>query len=144
MIEPPGPRIPRRLDPYKRRPIEAMLPARWRARRQRRRARLARMTRAQRVWRRLGLNLTWLLGFVALVMATAVVLFYTLSNVPKPEDLPVPQAATIEYSNGATLTRIGTNRQVVALSEVPQQVRWGVAAAADPHLFFAPLAPSQG
>ena len=117
---PPPPRIPRRLDPYKRRRIEEHLPQWWQERRQRKRARLLRMTPARRFWRRVGLDFVWLLSFVAVVMVAAVVLFYTLSNVPRPEDLPVPQAALVEYSDGTTLAKLGTNRIPVTLSKVPE------------------------
>jgi membrane peptidoglycan carboxypeptidase len=138
MNEAPPPRIPRRLDPYKRRPIEAHLPRWWRRRRQRRRTRLAAMTRAQRIWRRIGLNVVWLLGFIAAIMVAAVVGFYTLSNVPRPEDLPVPQAALVEYSDGSTLAQLGTNRIPVPLAEVPEQVRWAVLSAEDRSFYSEP------
>jgi membrane peptidoglycan carboxypeptidase len=133
------PRIPRRLNPNRRRPIEEHLPQWWQMRRRRKRARLANMTRARRIWRRIGLDLTWLLGFIALITTVSVVLFYTLSNVPRPEDLPVPQVAIVQYSDGSTLTRIGTtNRIPVPLSKVPQSVRWAVLAAEDRNFYSEP------
>jgi membrane peptidoglycan carboxypeptidase len=135
---PPPPRIPRRFDPNKRRPIEEHLPQWWQRRRQRKRARLAGMTRARRVWRRVGLSFVWLLGAIAVIMVSAVVLFYTLSNVPRPADLPVPQAALVQYSDGSTLTQLGTNRIPVPLSKVPQQVRWAVLAAEDRNFYSEP------
>jgi membrane peptidoglycan carboxypeptidase len=139
MTDASPPRIPRRLDPDKRRPIEEHLPQRWQARRQRKRARLAQMTRSRRVWRRIGLDFTWLLAFVAVIMVAAVVLFYTLSNVPRPEDLPVPQVALVQYSDGSTLTKIGTTDRVpVPLSKVPDQVRWAVLAAEDRNFYSEP------
>ncbi len=138
MTDAAPPRIPRRLDPDKRRPLEEHLPEWWRARRRRKRARLAAMTRARRVWRRIGLNVTWLLGVIAVIMVAAVVLFYTLSNVPRPEDLPVPQAALVEYSDGSTLAQLGTNRIPVSLSKVPQPVRWAVLAAEDRNFYSEP------
>jgi membrane peptidoglycan carboxypeptidase len=138
MADAAPPRIPRRLDPHKRRRIEEHLPRWWQARRQRKRARLLRMTRAQRVWRRVGLNVVWLLGFVAAIMVAAVVMFYTLSNVPRPDDLPVPQAALVQYSDGSTLARLGTNRIVVPLSKVPEPVRWAVLAAEDRNFYSEP------
>jgi len=54
------------------------------------------MSRSKRVWRRIGITLTWLLGLIAAMMAVAVVLFYTLSDVPQPSDLSVPQVAVVE------------------------------------------------
>jgi membrane peptidoglycan carboxypeptidase len=135
---PAPPRIPRRFDPNKRRAIEEHLPQWWQRRRQRKRARLAGMTRARRVWRRVGLTFVWLLGAIAVIMVSAVVLFYTLSNVPRPADLPVPQAALVQYSDGSTLTQLGTNRIPVPLSKVPQQVRWAVLAAEDRKFYSEP------
>jgi membrane peptidoglycan carboxypeptidase len=138
-LPPLPPRIPRRLDPDKRRRIEEHLPQWWQARRQRKRERLLRMSRAKRIWRRVGLNFVWLLSFVATIMVAAVVLFYTLSNVPRPEDLPVPQVALVQYSDGSTLTRIGTtNRIPVPLSKVPEPVRWAVLAAEDRNFYSEP------
>jgi membrane peptidoglycan carboxypeptidase len=136
--EPPPPRIPRRFDPDRRRPIEEHLPQWWQRRRQRKRARLAAMTRSRRMWRRVGLSFVWLLGLIAAIMASAVVLFYTLSNVPRPADLPVPQAALVQYSDGSVLTQLGTNRIPVPLSKVPQQVRWAVLAAEDRNFYSEP------
>lgn len=135
---PPPPRIPRRFDPNRRRPIENHLPQWWQRRRQRKRARLAGMTRSRRVWRRVGLSAVWLLGAIAVIMVSAVVLFYTLSNVPRPEDLPVPQAALVEYSDGSVLTQLGTNRIPVPLSKVPPNVRWAVLAAEDRNFYSEP------
>ena len=94
----------------KRRPIESRLPQGWQRHRQRKRARLAKMSRPKRVWRRIGLTLTWLLGLIAAMVAAAVVLFYTLSDVPQPADLSVPQVAVVEYSDGSTMARIGSSR----------------------------------
>jgi membrane peptidoglycan carboxypeptidase len=133
------PRIPRRFDPYKRRRIEEHLPQWWQRYRRNKRARLARMSRSRRIWRRIGLNFTWLLAFVAAMTVAAVVLFYTLSNVPRPEDLPVPQVALVEYSDGSLLTRIGTtNRVPVPLSKVPEHVRWAVLSTEDRNFYSEP------
>jgi membrane peptidoglycan carboxypeptidase len=135
---PPPPRIPRRFDPNRHRPIEAHLPQRWQRHRQRKRARLAAMTRTRRIWRRIGLSFIWLLGFIAAVMAGAVVLFYTFGNVPRPQDLPVPQAAIVQYSDGSALAQLGTNRIPVPLTKVPAQVRWAVLAAEDRNFYSEP------
>ncbi|HYU02433.1 MAG TPA: biosynthetic peptidoglycan transglycosylase, partial [Jatrophihabitantaceae bacterium] len=134
-----GPRIPRRFDPYKRRRIEEHLPHWWQKYRRNKRARLARMSRSRRIWRRIGLNLTWLLALVAAMTVAAVVLFYTLSNVPRPADLPVPQVALVQYSDGSLLTRIGTtNRVPVSLSKVPEHVRWAVLSTEDRNFYSEP------
>jgi membrane peptidoglycan carboxypeptidase len=138
-VPPEGPRVPRRFDPYKRRRIEQHLPQWWQKYRRNKRARLARMSRSRRIWRRIGLNCTWLLAFVAAMTVAAVVLFYTLSNVPRPEDLPVPQVALVQYSDGSLLTRIGTtNRVPVSLSKVPEQVRWAVLSTEDRNFYSEP------
>ena len=105
---------------------------RWLQRRQARKARVAAMPLRRRVLRRSLIAGTWLLGLVAALMVTTIVLFYTLTNVPQPESLPLPQKATIEYADGSTLATIGSvDRTVVPLSEVPQHVRWSVLAAED-------------
>ena len=123
----------------KRRIIESHLPQRWQRRRQRKRARLAKMSRTRRIWRRVGILATWFLGFIAAFMALAVVLFYTLSDVPRPEDLPLPQVATITYSDGSTMTQIGAeNRKPVPLSQIPQAVRWAVIATEDRGFYSEP------
>ena len=123
----------------KRRPIESRLPQGWQRRRQRKRARLAKMSRSKRVWRRIGITLTWLLGFIAAMMAVAIVLFYTLSDVPQPSDLSVPQVAVVEYSDGSTMARIGSvDRTIVPLSKVPESVRWAVLSAEDRNFYSEP------
>src|SRR5436305_14090813 len=78
----------------KRRIIESHLPQGWQRRRQRKRARLAKMSPAKRFWRRVGILGTWLLAAIAAVMTLAVVLFYTLSDVPQLPDLQLSQVAT--------------------------------------------------
>jgi membrane peptidoglycan carboxypeptidase len=128
-----------RTTKQKRRPIESRLPQGWQRRRQRKRARLAKMSRSKRVWRRIGITLTWLLGLIAAMMAVAVVLFYTLSDVPQPSDLSVPQVAVVEYSDGSTMARIGSvDRTTVPLSKVPESVRWAVLSAEDRNFYSEP------
>ena len=97
------------------------------------------MSRSKRVWRRIGITLTWLLGLIAAMMAVAVVLFYTLSDVPQPSDLSVPQVAVVEYSDGSTMARIGSvDRTIVSLSKVPESVRWAVLSAEDRNFYSEP------
>jgi membrane peptidoglycan carboxypeptidase len=115
----------------------------WRERHKRRRAakkrRLAKLSRPKRIARRVGIAGTWLLAFCTVVLVTLVVLFYRLSDVPEPSSLPLPQVATIEYSNGSVLARIGTqNRSSVSLDEVPEPVRWDVLAAEDRNFYNEP------
>jgi membrane peptidoglycan carboxypeptidase len=117
----------------------ASLVARWTARRRAKKKRLAAMSRRRRILRRLGLTGTWLLGITALFMVTAVSLFYVLSDVPRPESLPLPQVATILYSDGSVMARIGTiNRTIVKLDKVPVSVRWAVLAAEDRGFYSEP------
>jgi membrane peptidoglycan carboxypeptidase len=128
-----------RTKKAKNRRIEKHLPQWWQRRRQRKRARLARMTRRRRVWRRIGIIGTWFLGFIAAVVAASVVLFYTLSNVPQPQDLVIPQAATITYADGSNLATIGVeNRIDVPLSEVPETVRWAFISTEDRNFYSDP------
>jgi membrane peptidoglycan carboxypeptidase len=96
------------------------------------------MSRTRRVRRRVGILSTWLLGVVAFLMALTVVLFYTLSNVPRPEDLPLPQVATITYADGSTLTQVGTDRKPVPLARIPDAVRWAVIATEDRGFYSEP------
>jgi membrane peptidoglycan carboxypeptidase len=123
----------------KRRPIESHLPRWWQRRRRQKRTRLAKMSRAKRVWRRIGLVFTWLLAMVAAVVVASVVLFYTLSDVPKPADLSLPQVAVVQYSDGSTMARIGSvDRTTVPLSKVPESVRWAVLSAEDRKFYSEP------
>ncbi|WP_375501270.1 transglycosylase domain-containing protein [uncultured Jatrophihabitans sp.] len=108
---------------------------RWHRHVERRRARKARvkaMPIGKRVLRRSLILGTWGLGALASLMIVAVVLFYALTDVPRPEDLPLPQVATIQYADGSTLAKIGpVDRTTVHLDEVPKSVRWAVLAAED-------------
>ena len=101
-------------------------------RRRRKKARIAAMPLSRRILRRVLVFGTWILGLIAAFMVVAIVLFYTLTDVPRPESLPLPQVATIEYADGSTLAKIGTvDRTIVPLSQVPTHVRWAVLAAED-------------
>ena len=101
-------------------------------RRRAKKARIRAMSIKKRILRRGLILSTWGLGAVASLMIVAVVLFYTLTDVPRPEDLPLPQVATIQYADGSTLAKIGTvDRTTVHLDEVPATVRWAVLAAED-------------
>ncbi|WP_375486056.1 transglycosylase domain-containing protein [uncultured Jatrophihabitans sp.] len=101
-------------------------------RRRAKKARIKAMPMRRRVLRRTLILGTWGLGALASVMVVAVVLFYALTDVPRPEDLPLPQVATIQYADGSTLAKIGTvDRTTVHLQDVPATVRWAVLAAED-------------
>ena len=112
----------------------------WRRRRRQAKKRwLAAMSRRRRVLRRVGVTGTWLLSMVAAVLIAAIVGFYALSNVPRPDSVPLAQVATITYADGSALARIGTvDRTIVALSQVPVQVRWDVLAAEDRGFYSEP------
>ena len=132
---------PKKVIPGAKRPgiREAGFGPWWKARRAAKKRRLAAMTRKRRIWRRVGITATWLLGLLAVFMVAAVVLFYTLSDVPRPEDLPLQQAAVILYSDGSVMARIGTeNRTTIKLSQVPEQVKWEVLAAEDRGFYKEP------
>jgi membrane peptidoglycan carboxypeptidase len=112
---------------------------RWRKRRAAKKKRIAAMSRRRRIARRAGILGTWLLGVLAAMMVTAIVLFYTLSDVPDPNTLPLPQVATILYSDGSVMARVGTvNRTIVSINQVPEQVRWDVLAAEDRNFYNEP------
>src|ERR1700761_1412798 len=95
-------------------------PGRWKRRRAAKKRRLAAMTRKRRIWRRVGLISTWFLGLFALFLVVAVGGLYTLADVPRPDDLPQPQAAIVYYADGTEMAKTGIqNRTTVPLSQVP-------------------------
>ena len=115
------------------------MPARWKQRRIAKKRRLARMSRKRRILRRLGISGTWLLGLVAAFMAITVLLFYTLTNVPRPESLALAKTVRILYSDGTLMAeRYTQNRTIISLNEVPDQVRWDVLAAEDRGFYSEP------
>src|SRR5438445_5089817 len=117
----------------------AHLPGWWKKRHRAKKKRLAAMSRRRRILRRFGVIGTWLLAILAVLMVSTVTLFYKLSDVPRPESLPLPQVATFLYSDGSVMARIGTqNRTIVKLEEVPQPVRWDVLAAEDRAFYTEP------
>src|SRR5438094_386879 len=67
-------------------------------RRRRTKLRVAALSRPRRVLRRSMILGTWFLGAVAAMMIVAIVLFYTMTDIRRPEDLPLPQVATIQYA----------------------------------------------
>ncbi len=112
---------------------------RRRSRKAAKKARIKSMSRPKRLARRSMIVGTWLLGLVAALLVTTIVLFYTLTDVPRPETLPLPQVATIEYSDGSTIARIGSvDRTIVSLKQVPKQVQWAVIAAEDRGFYSEP------
>ncbi|HEV7193074.1 MAG TPA: transglycosylase domain-containing protein [Jatrophihabitantaceae bacterium] len=133
---------PKRVKPESDMPFnERMkhLPTWWKKRHAAKKRRLAAMTRKRRIWRRVGVVATTLLSLIALMLVSTVVLFYTLTNVPRPETLALPQVAKILYANGTTLSTIGDqNRTIIRLDQVPQQVRWEVLAAEDRGFYSEP------
>ncbi len=96
------------------------------------------MSRHRRVWRRIGVTGTWLLAVLAVFVTVVAVLFYTLSDVPRPDDLPQKQVATITYTDGSPMAQIGVDRKPVALSQIPDAVRWAVIAAEDRGFYTEP------
>ncbi len=116
-----------------------------RRRRAAKKRRLAKLSRPKRVLRRLGVAGTWLLALITVGLVALVALFYSLSNVPRPESLPLPQVATIEYSDGSVLAKIGIqNRTIVSIDQVPEQVRWDVARRRGPELLQRARASRSG
>jgi membrane peptidoglycan carboxypeptidase len=108
-------------------------------RRRRKKERIAAMSRGRRVARRFMVAGTWLLGLIATIMVAAIVMYFAFTDVPRPNDLPLPQVATIEYSDGSTLAKIGTvDRTIVHLEQVPAHVRWAVLAAEDRGFYSEP------
>ncbi len=117
----------------------------WRARRARKKRRIAALPRRRRIWRRVGILSTWALGGLALIMVVSVIGFYRLSNVPAPSDIKQAQVATIEYSDGTQLARIGTvDRTEVSLDQVSDQAKWAVLAAEDRNFYSEPAISIKG
>ena len=111
----------------------------WKKRHAAKKRRLAAMSRRRRIFRRIGVIATWLLGLLAVFVVAAVALFYTLSDVPRPETLSLPQVATIEYADGSTMASIGTvNRTLVDISKVPKLVQQDILAAEDRGFYSEP------
>ena len=83
---------------------------------------------------------TWLLGFFAALMVATIVLFYTLTDVPRPENIALPQVATIQYSDGSTLAQIGDRRTARSCTSTrcPSRSRWAVLAAEDRGFYSEP------
>jgi membrane peptidoglycan carboxypeptidase len=107
-------------------------PGRFRRYRSAKKRRLAKMSRRRRIFRRVGLSATWLLGLFAVVTVGLGLLLYSESRVPSPDQLPSNQLATLLYSNGTTMATFGTqDRTDVSLSQVPVPVRDAVIAAED-------------
>jgi membrane peptidoglycan carboxypeptidase len=97
------------------------------------------MTRKRRIWRRVGLIATWCLGGFAVFLVIAVVGLYVLADVPRPEDLPQPQAAEIYYADGSLMAKIGTeNRTIVPLSQVPDSMKWALISTEDRNFYSEP------
>src|SRR5437879_6194003 len=102
-------------------PVEGSLAQRLLERRRRRRAatkaRVAAMTRGRRYARRAMIGGTWLLGLIAALMVAVIIMYFEFTDVPRPESLPLPQVATIEYSDGSTLATFGSeDRTLVNIS----------------------------
>ncbi len=94
------------------------------------------MPRGRRYLRRGMLTGTWFLGFVAVLMVAVIVAYFQFTNVPRPQDLPLQQVATIQYSDGSTLAKIWTqDRTIVGLDQVPSTVRWAVLASEDRNFY---------
>jgi membrane peptidoglycan carboxypeptidase len=101
--------------------------------------RIAKLSRPRRILRKFAVIGTWALALITVMSVSVVALFYVLSDVPRPESLPLPQVATIEYSDGSTMARIGTvNRTIVKLDQVPELVRYDVIAAEDRNFYSEP------
>ena len=90
------------------------------------------MSRRGRIARRVAVVFTWLLSLLVVAMVVLVAAFYQLTRVPNPTDLKTNQVATILYSDGSVMARIGsTNRTNVTIAQVPVAVRFDVLAAED-------------
>ena len=107
-------------------------PAWYKKRRVATKRRVAAMSRKRRVGRRVGILGTWFLAGIAVVLVVAVVAFYQLSDVVTPDKIKTDQVATILYSDGSVMARIGAeNRTDVDIKQVPETVKWAVLAAED-------------
>ena len=97
------------------------------------------MTRAKRVWRRVGLAVTWLLALLALTTVVTVYAFYRVTDVPSPDQLGRDQIAIITYADGTEIGRIGAvNRTDVDLAQVPESLKWAVLSTEDRDFYTNP------
>ncbi|WP_245666353.1 transglycosylase domain-containing protein [Actinomadura latina] len=72
-------------------------------------------------------------------MATLVVVAYANTPLPtKAQQDALRQESKITYANGATLARVGTHREDIALKEVPEFVQNAVLAAEDRKFYSEP------
>ncbi|MGX7682065.1 transglycosylase domain-containing protein [Jatrophihabitans sp. DSM 45814] len=110
----------------------------WRRRRAAKKRRLAKMSRKKRIFRRIGLIVTWLLGILALFVTISAIGVYKFVNVPGPESLTTNQLATVTYSDGTPIASVGVQRTSVPLSRVPQSVQDAVIAAEDRGFYSEP------
>ncbi|HEY3735890.1 MAG TPA: transglycosylase domain-containing protein [Jatrophihabitans sp.] len=109
------------------------------AKRQAKKARLAKLPLWRRIVRRVLIVLGWLVGIFVVLLAATLFLYYRLGKVPSPDALPLPQSATIEYSDGTVMARVGeVDRTSVPLSQVPDSVKWAVLAAEDRKFYSEP------
>jgi membrane peptidoglycan carboxypeptidase len=97
------------------------------------------MPRGRRIARRIGIAVTWLLAFFALMTTTLAIYVYKVANVPSPNQLDTNQTAIIYYADGTEMARVGAeNRIIVPLSRVPAHVKWAVLAAEDRSFYSDP------
>jgi len=116
---------------------------RRRARRAATKARVAAMSRKRRFARRSMIAGTWLLGLIAALMVSVIVMYYMFTDVRRPDQIPLQQVATIQYADGSTLAKIGTeDRTVIHLEQVPKHVRWAILAAEDRNFYSDRGCPS--
>ena len=113
---------------------------RRRKRRAAKKRRIAAMSRRRRIARRVGILSTWFLGMIAVLMVTAIVLFYTLSRRAASAGR---RAAADRDDPVLRRQRHGPHRhhrphRRPASRSVPKQVRWDVLAAEDRNFYNEP------
>ena len=73
---------------------------------------------------------------VVLIAVGGAVAIYTLVQLPRPNQLSVPQSITIDYADGQLIAQTGeVDRQDIPLSQVPVKVREAVLAAEDRNFY---------
>jgi len=63
---------------------------------------------------------------------------YAMTDVPPPNKVAIAQGMTLLYSDGKTMARFGTNRQIVSLEQVSEPAQQAVLAAEDRGFYSEP------
>ncbi|MBX6356011.1 MAG: penicillin-binding protein, partial [Micromonosporaceae bacterium] len=99
----------------------------------------AELARRRKKMRRRNLIIGAFAVFIILAGGVVVGGTYYYDSVKPPQELPLPEASTILYSNGKQLAKLGQenggNREIVPLSAIPKYVQQAVISAEDRNFY---------